>query len=194
MIAGISISCKNNKNAENNEATAEVVEAAKTILADDVLATIDEFVQTYVNEAGKIDVAAVISSSLTEEEKLIKPDYLLEAAQANELVTKSQKVNALAVQAELRYLIANNPEPFFRSISDEQWASCSNRYASCIDAVRVLAEYDEDIAAFEEKFNETRSAANDEEADIVYATKEGAKQRIIESKENIIKLRNDILK
>ena len=105
-----SISCKNNKNAENNEATAEVVEAAKTILADDVLATIDEFVQTYVNEAGKIDVAAVISSSLTEEEKLIKPDYLLEAAQANELVTKSQKVNALAVQAELRYLIANNPQ------------------------------------------------------------------------------------
>ena len=68
------------------------------------------------------------------------------------------------------------------SISDEQWASCSNRYAACIDAVRVLAEYDEDIAAFEEKFNETRSAANDEEADIVYATKEGAKQRIIESR------------
>ena len=36
-------------------------------------------------------------SALTEEEKLIKPDYLLEASQANGMVTKSQKMNALAI-------------------------------------------------------------------------------------------------
>ena len=94
MVAGMTVSCKNNKKAE---ADAEVVEAAKTILTDDVLATIDELAQSYINESGEFDVATIISSALTEEEKLIKPDYLLEASQANEMVTKSQKLNALAI-------------------------------------------------------------------------------------------------
>ena len=94
MVAGMAVSCKNNKKAE---ADAEVVEAAKTILADDVLAKIDELAQSFADEAGKFTPETVISSSLTEEEKLIKPDYLLEASQANEMVTKSQKLNALAI-------------------------------------------------------------------------------------------------
>ena len=94
MVAGMTVSCKNNKNAE---ADAEVVEAAKTILADDVLATLDEYAKNCVDETGNVNIPEIISSNLTEEEKLVKPDYLLEAEEANALVTKSQKVAALAI-------------------------------------------------------------------------------------------------
>ncbi len=98
MVAAMTVSCKNNKKAkEAAKATEEVVEAAKTILADDVLATIDELAQTIFAYSGTSTPDAIISSALTEEEKLIKPDYLLEAAQANEMVTKSQKLNALSI-------------------------------------------------------------------------------------------------
>lgn len=99
MVAAMTVSCKNNnkKAAKTAEANAEVVEAAKTILADDVLAKIDELAQTFADEAGKFVPEDIISSALTEEEKLIKPDYLLEASQANEMVTRSQKLNAFAI-------------------------------------------------------------------------------------------------
>ena len=103
MIAAMAVSC-NNKKANTDEANAEVVEAAKTILADDVLATLDELAQSFIDETGKFDFAAIISSALTEKEKLIKPDYLLEASQANEMVTKSQKLNALAVLLVERHI------------------------------------------------------------------------------------------
>ena len=105
MVAAMTVSCKNNKKAEEAaEATEEVVEAAKTILADDVLATIDELAQTFADEAENINVTEIISSSLTDEEKLVKPDYLLEADQVNALVTKSQKVAALAILALERHV------------------------------------------------------------------------------------------
>ena len=94
MVAAMTVSCKNNKKAE---ADAEVVEAAKTILTDDVLATLDELAESFKNEENIVDVPSIISSSLTEQEKLIKPDYLLDPAQASEMVTKSQKLNALAI-------------------------------------------------------------------------------------------------
>ncbi len=97
MVAAMTVSCKNNKKAENNEADAEVVEAAKTILADDVLAKIDELAKSYAENAGENSFSSIISSHLTAEEKLIKPDYLLDPAVANTLVTKTQKVNALAI-------------------------------------------------------------------------------------------------
>ncbi len=99
MVAAMSVSCKNNnkKAKEAAEATAEVVEAAKTILADDVLATLDELAQNFIDEFGKFSPGSLITSALTEEEILIKPDYLLEASQANEMVTKTQKWNALVI-------------------------------------------------------------------------------------------------
>ncbi len=106
MVAVMTVSCKNNnkKAAKTAEANAEVVEAAKTILADDVLATLDELAQSYINESGKFSPAPFISSSLSEEDKLIKPDYLLEPSLVNEMVTKSQKVTALAVLALERHI------------------------------------------------------------------------------------------
>lgn len=98
MVAAMSVSCKNNKKkAENNGSTEEVVEVAKTILADDVLATIDEYGQIYLDECSNYDIQEFIAAHLTDEEKLVKPDYLLDPAQTNGLVTKSQKFAALAI-------------------------------------------------------------------------------------------------
>ena len=99
MVAAMTVSCKNNnkKAAKTAEANAEVVEAAKTILADDVLAKIDEIGKPYIDEIGENRFASIISSHMTEEAKLVKPDYLLEPSEINSLVTKTQKVNALAI-------------------------------------------------------------------------------------------------
>lgn len=68
IVAAMTVSCRNNKKTEN--AATEAAEAAKTVLADDVLATIDGIAQKYVDEAGKINVTGLIASSLTEEENL----------------------------------------------------------------------------------------------------------------------------
>ena len=94
MVAGMTVSCKNNKKAE---ADAEVVEAAKTILADDVLATLDEIAKPFIDDAGKVEAQQIIAVNLTDKEKLVKPDYLLDPNEASNFVTKSQKLNALAV-------------------------------------------------------------------------------------------------
>ena len=106
MVAAMSVSCKSNKKAESNEANEEVVEAAKTVLADDVLATIDEIAKTYFDEAEKVEPAEIIAASLTDKDKLVKPDYLLDPNEANNLVTRSQKINALAILL-MEYTIRN---------------------------------------------------------------------------------------
>lgn len=103
MVVAMTVSCKNNRKAKTDETVTEVVDAAKTILADDVLETIDEFAKTFTDEAGNVDVQSIIASALTEEEKLVRPEYLLEADDVNNLVTKSQKVRALA------FLVAEHP-------------------------------------------------------------------------------------
>ena len=264
MVAAMSVSCKSNKKAESNEANEEVVEAAKTILADDVLATIDEIAESFKNEENIVDVPSIISSSLTEQEKLIKPDYLLDPAQASEMISKSQKVNALAIyitertirkafempieetdeaiahlsaevdlphpfddydnltrserfskfynacvergdvaffwqfsfalQQELVFLIAQNPDPFFRSISDEQLFSFHERFASCLHAVSELAKYDEEIALAVKIFQENDAIPDDKDADIIYSSVENAKKHIIEAKDVFAVRRTNLLK
>ena len=264
MVAAMTVSCKNNKKkAENNGSTEEVVEVAKTILADDVLATIDQYGEIYLDECGNYDIQEFIASYLTDEEKMVKPDYLLDPAQISGLVTKSQKFAALAilsserpirevygmpveksVEAQVRlaldinypfhnnelkdlktsdkirrfyevckergelayfwklnsafmteflYLIVNNPEPFLNNLTDEQWNSFKNRYESCLHTVRVLAEYDEEIASVMSIMNETNSVSNDEEASSIFATKESGIQRILEAKDKYIARRNTLL-
>ena len=101
MVAAMSVSCKNN-NKKLQKANAEVVEAAKTVLADDVLATIDEYGQIYLDECSNYDIQEFIAAHLTDEEKLVKPDYLLDPAQTSGLVTKSQKFAALAILSSER--------------------------------------------------------------------------------------------
>ena len=96
MVAAMAVSC-NNKNTNTDEANAEVVEAAKTILTDDVLATLDELAKPYINGAGKVEADQIIAANLTKEEKLVKPDYLLNPKDVNTMITKSQKIKALAI-------------------------------------------------------------------------------------------------
>ena len=263
MVAAMSVSCKNNKKAEANEADAEVVEAAKTILADDVLATIDEIGKTYIDESGKIDVQKAIASSLTEDEKLIKPDYLLDPAQANDFVTKSQKVAGLAIlvtesfvrdaygmpkdecneaiarliadlndplssddndlpfvervkksyeqckengelayfwhlmfafQTEYRYLVANNPEPFFRNITEEQYSAFHDRMHTAIKAIETIAEYDAEVKEAWDAFNAAAAFDNSEEAAKMHETIETAKIDFAARKEEFAARRAALLK
>ncbi len=83
----MSVSCKN-KN--DNNATEEVVEATKLVLADDVLAAIDEIAQNYIEAVGE-------GRKLTVVDKLVLPDYLMDPAQTKDLITKSQKVSAYSI-------------------------------------------------------------------------------------------------
>ena len=265
MVAAMTVSCKNNKKAEKaTNATAEVVETAKIILADDVVATLDEIAKPILESSGSAAPESIIASALTEEEKLIKPDYLLEASQANEMVTKSQKLNALAIlfverpiriaygmpteetdkviahlaaevndpisfddemnltpaektkmayeahkergdiadfwqynfaiQIEISYLISKNTDAFFRNITNEQYDLFTSRYRSSRSAVRVLAEYDEDLASILEFHDANRAAGSDEESDVLFATKESAKQHMVAYKDIFVARRANLLK
>jgi len=91
IFSAMMVSCKN----KQSEPTPEEIQAQKVALADSVLAEIDAIYAEYMNayENG----FQIANLELTESEKLIKPDYLLEPSKVNEFVTKSQKVNALAI-------------------------------------------------------------------------------------------------
>ena len=255
MVAAMTVSCKNNnkKAAKTAEANAEVVEAAKTILTDDVLATLDEIAKPILESSGSAAPESIIASALTEEEKLIKPDYLLEASQANEMVTKSQKLNALAIlfverpiriaygmpteetdkviahlaaevndpisfddemnltpaektkmayeahkergditdfwqyvfaiQIEINYLISNNPDAFFRNLTEEQYQSFHNRYVSCLKAVKELAKYDSEIALILDTYYKYNDFSNFEDGVNAYGTMADGKRLAVESKD-----------
>ena len=92
------ISCKNKKTsqqAKTVETEEAVIDAAKAVLTDEVLALLDEYADDFI--ANFVDIQPVFSANLTPDEKLVKPDWFLDPAKVNELVTKSQKVNALAI-------------------------------------------------------------------------------------------------
>jgi len=91
ISSAMMISCKN---AKNVEPTPEEIQAQKTALADTVLAQIDALVDKYIDAANQS--FKIQYFELTEKEKLTKPDYLLEPSYANNLVSKSQKITALA--------------------------------------------------------------------------------------------------
>jgi len=91
VCCAMMISCKNAKTAEP---TPEEIQQQKQALADSVLAQIDEFAEQYWNAQSESSI--IRRMKLTEEEKMVKPDYLLDPSVANTFVTKSQKVNALA--------------------------------------------------------------------------------------------------
>ena len=262
MVAAVSVSCKSNKKAESNEANEEVVEAAKTVLADDVLAKIDDFSQTFVGENGKTRFSGIFSSALTEEEKLIKPDYLLNPSEVDNFVTKTQKVNALAIltadrvlmkvyempieeaneaiarlgaeagfpipdhnltvsekiadeyekckesgdlalfwqfqfvkMTEFVYLISQNPDIFFRNISEDQLFSFNNQFLTTREAVKTLAEYDSDIKLAWDTYYKYRSSFPDEDSRReAYFSIDSAKNIFSSNKESYAARRADMLK
>jgi len=88
------VSCGNNSR-KNKELSQEEVNQQKTALADSVLAIVDEYAkqyQNYIEGSFQFDQFA-----LSEKEKLVKPEYLLEPKIADLLLTKAQKVNGLAI-------------------------------------------------------------------------------------------------
>jgi len=99
IIAALSmVSCKNNNNnkkAQSQEPTREEVQEMKQALADTVLAEIDAIADKYLTAT--LNGIHFGDFELTENEKLIKPDYLLDPSVVSNLVTKTQKVNALAI-------------------------------------------------------------------------------------------------
>ncbi len=98
IMAVLVVSCKDKKSSQQEESKEKeeaVIETAKVVLADDVVALLDEYADEFI--ANFIDVQPVFTANLTPEEKLVKPDWFLDPAKVNELVTKSQKVNALAI-------------------------------------------------------------------------------------------------
>jgi len=85
-------SCKNTK---TTEPTPEEIQAQKVALADSVLAQIDSLIDTYIDYS--VNNFDFRNFKLDEAEMLIKPDYLLDPSEADGYVTKSQKINALAI-------------------------------------------------------------------------------------------------
>jgi len=92
ICCAMMVSCKNNK---QSEPTPEEIQAQKVALADSVLAEIDAIANEYMLVSD--NAFRIVNYELTEEEKMVKPDYLLDPSFASTLVTKSQKVNALAI-------------------------------------------------------------------------------------------------
>lgn len=245
----LAVSCGNrNPKATVAETSADEVAASVKVLTDSILTLIDDLALKYMQADSHADlnIAEIIAGSLTEEEKLVRPDYLLEADSVKILLTKSQKVNALAILlverplrlayslptkdtdaeimrlcAELNhpldledekdmplperirrnyeicrengdldyfwqfcfacqnttlYLISNNPEPFFRVVSEEQRMAYRQRMDACVDAACALAPYDEDIArAVEICRNNDTLFANKKEADNLFRNPKASK-------------------
>ena len=108
VLAVLVVSCKCQKSSEKTETVKSevaVVDATKAVLADDVLALLNDYAEDFI--ANFVEIHPVFTANLTEDEKLVKPDWFLDPAQLNELVTKSQKVNALAILLVDRPIMEN---------------------------------------------------------------------------------------
>jgi len=92
IVAALSIvSCKNNNKVQ--EPTHEEIQEQKQALADSMLSIIDNLVVKYQEAADNADFT--LSFVLSDEEKIVKPDYLLDPGLASTFVTKDQKITAL---------------------------------------------------------------------------------------------------
>ena len=96
LCAILAVSC-NNKTTKKDKAemTKEVVETTKTAITEDVMATIDELAKVF--QTSDPDVFKNLNKNLTEDEKLVKPDFLLNPQETKDLNTKDQKITALAI-------------------------------------------------------------------------------------------------
>ena len=91
-------SCVNtNKKAETE--TKEVVSFEQQQIEAGIMLQIDSIASIY-NQMDKVPFVAALNNGellLTEEEKQVKPDYLIDPASVNDLVTLSQKYRAVAM-------------------------------------------------------------------------------------------------
>lgn len=77
------------------EETSDVIEAEKIVYAESALDSVDAIIKNCSAAAAQYQVP--IAVILNEKEKLVKPTYLLDPFVINTLVTKIQKVRALAM-------------------------------------------------------------------------------------------------
>jgi len=94
ICSAMMVSCKNVK---SNEPTPEEIEAQKLALADSVLAIVDNLSAQYQEISNEANFLEIIK--LTDEQKMVKPDYLLDLSLAETFLTREQKTNALAIYA-----------------------------------------------------------------------------------------------
>jgi len=92
ICSAMMVSCKNTK---SNEPTSEEIQAQKAALADSVLALIDNISNQYITLSDSGDF--IYYTELSDEEKIVKPDYLLDLGEADNFINQNQKENALAI-------------------------------------------------------------------------------------------------
>ena len=99
LVAALTISCKNTRNSGNDEQSFDeaTLEAAKVELAEDVLNTLENLATGYIDAADKMHFDNLLTDNLTEKEKMVTPDYLLDPSVASNMLTRWQKTNALAI-------------------------------------------------------------------------------------------------
>jgi len=87
----LTVSCK----STNNQMTAEEAQAQKVEYGEEIMAVIDSLVNDWVTlTAGS---SRPINLIFTEKEKMVKPDYFFDPKCIDTLVTRDQKVCALAM-------------------------------------------------------------------------------------------------
>jgi len=92
LISVLTVSCKNVKKTTAEEDA--VIETAKMNMSNEALNAIDSLAAIYVDLFENTEIEGI---SLTEREKMLKPDYLLEPDMVGTLLSKTQKVSGLAV-------------------------------------------------------------------------------------------------
>jgi len=92
IYAAMTVSCRNTNTAEPNQ---EEIQQQKQILADSLLADMDVLVDQYCDAS--LNAFRLQAMELTDAEKMVKPDYLLDPSLAGTFVTNTQKFNALVI-------------------------------------------------------------------------------------------------
>jgi len=90
ICSAMMVSCKN----KQSEPTPEEIQAQKVALADSVLSIIDNLAEKYQEAGDSGDFS--LNLILSDDEKMVKPDYLLDPDLASTFVTKAQKITALS--------------------------------------------------------------------------------------------------
>ncbi|MCQ2212292.1 MAG: hypothetical protein MJZ36_01495 [Bacteroidaceae bacterium] len=100
LAAMVLASCGGNKTNQNAE---EQTDSVKTFEQEQIEANIKVQIDSIASELGKLKALPIFADTedgtiaLSEEEKLVKPEYLLDPAKANDAVTLSEKYRALAI-------------------------------------------------------------------------------------------------
>lgn len=90
----ITISCKNT-NQNDNQMSANEVEAQKIEYGEEIMAVIDSLSNSWISISAESKIP--LNLVLTEKEKMLKPDFLFDPKAIDTLVSREQKVCALAM-------------------------------------------------------------------------------------------------